>query len=323
MPLDLSQFLLGLYGLAPRLPSPAFCDAAFGLLERSVPFDSALWGTFTRTPTGPRPHSGHLHHLPAQMLVEYERVKQHDVVNQQLIARPGRTAAVSLRRAERRAHPDVVAHARRWGMEHTLATVLLESPLNLYTVVSLYRNDPDRPYGAKERKFKQTVMPHLVAAWHMNALQFLDAPVRPQGASPRARAVVDRFGVIHNADPGLADLLRRELPRWQGPGIPPSLLPDPSGDERQHVGEAIVIRCLQPLDDGRYVVCVRPRLPADALSAREREVAREFATGKTHREIAALFGTSPATVRSQLQAVYTRLGVGTKVELARRLEDAS
>ena len=43
----------------------------------------------------------------------------------------------------------------------------------------------------------------------------------------------------------------------------------------------------------------------------------------THRNIAGSLGTSPATVRSQLQAVYTKLGVGTKIDLARRLDDAS
>ncbi len=43
----------------------------------------------------------------------------------------------------------------------------------------------------------------------------------------------------------------------------------------------------------------------------------------THKQIAASLGTSPETVRSQLQNVYAKLGVGTKVDLAKRLEDAS
>jgi DNA-binding CsgD family transcriptional regulator len=321
MPLRFSQFLLELYGLAPRTPSPAFCDAVLKLLERIVPFDSGLWGAFTVTPGGPRPHWGHLHRLPPEMLADYERVKQHDLVNQELIAHPGRTVAVALRQAERTAHPDVVAHARRWGMEHILATVLLESPLNLYTAIRLYRADPARHYTASERRIKQAVMPHLVAAWHMNALQLLDMPARARDGAARARALVDRFGVIHNAEPGLADLLRRELHKWQGPSLPPSLLSMVRGDESEHEGKAIVFTRLRVLEDGTFVIGLRSRSRVDSLSARELEVAREFASGKTHKQVAASLSTSPATVRSQLQTVYAKLGVSTKVDLARRLEE--
>jgi DNA-binding CsgD family transcriptional regulator len=49
-------------------------------------------------------------------------------------------------------------------------------------------------------------------------------------------------------------------------------------------------------------------------------VAREFASGKTYKEIARLLGTSPATVRTQIQVVYTKLGVRTKVELITQVE---
>jgi DNA-binding CsgD family transcriptional regulator len=231
--------------------------------------------------------------------------------------------AVALRQAERKAHPEVVAHARRWRMEQTLATVVLESPLNLYTVVSLYRADPERPYAERERRFKEAVMPHLVAAWHANALQFLDAPTELRAGGPRARAVIDPFGVIHNAEPGLVELLRLEQPGWEGPTVPRSLIGIVERDRRDVAGRAVVVTRLRTLDDGTLVVSLRRRGRVDSLSARELTVAREFASGKTHTEIAGALGTSPATVRSQLQAAYTKLGVCTKVELAKSLEDAS
>jgi DNA-binding NarL/FixJ family response regulator len=49
-------------------------------------------------------------------------------------------------------------------------------------------------------------------------------------------------------------------------------------------------------------------------------VAREFASGKTHKEIAKLFGTSPTTVRTQIQVIYTKLDVRTKVDLVREIQ---
>ena len=40
------------------------------------------------------------------------------------------------------------------------------------------------------------------------------------------------------------------------------------------------------------------------------------------KQIAQALGVSPATVRNQLQKVYAKLGVGTKLALARVLQDA-
>jgi DNA-binding CsgD family transcriptional regulator len=318
---SLNQFLLDLYRLAPGTPSPEFSAVVLERAKQEVPFDSALWGTFTGTPEGPRSHSGHLHGLPDEMLREYERVKHHDVLNAKLIANPGRTVAMPLTRAQRAAHPEVIAHARRWGMEQTLATVVLESPLNLYTIVALYRRDARRPFSERERRFKQAITPHLVAAWHLNAIHFLDAPDGPPRNARRARALIDGLGVILNAEMGLADLLRREVAGWTGPVVPTTILAAIQGEGRRYVGREVVVAHVRARDDRTFVISARLRAPADALSERERAVAREFASGKTHKEIAALFGTSPATVRSQIQAAYAKLGVSTKVDLGKQLEE--
>jgi len=62
---------------------------------------------------------------------------------------------------------------------------------------------------------------------------------------------------------------------------------------------------------------------ADALSNREQEVATAYATGQSYKEIARDLGLSPTTVRSHLRTVYSKLGVTSKLELARFLKDAS
>jgi DNA-binding CsgD family transcriptional regulator len=320
VPSELNKFLLDLYHLTGKAPSLEFSRTALELLEQTLPFDSGLWGTFTRTPAGPRPHWVYLHRQPGQMLEEYEHVKQHDLVNKEAIADCGRTVNIDLARVEKAAHPAVVAHVRRWGMEHTLATMLLESPLNLYTAVCLYRSEPKRRFSEPERRFKQAIMPHLVQAWHMNAIHFLDAPPGPARGVPRARALIDRFGVLHNAEPGLTALFRREVPGWKGPNIPLPLLSVIDTGAKEYKGEALIVSLLRQLPDGTFVIGVRARARVDGLSRRELAVAREFASGKTYKEIARLLGTSPATVRTQIQVVYTKLGVRTKVELITQVE---
>jgi DNA-binding CsgD family transcriptional regulator len=318
----LTAFLLDLYALTSTTASGEFSRHALDLLKRTLPFDSGVWGTFTLTPSGPKAHSRFLYNLPDRMLSEYEQVKQHDIVNQQAVASCGQTLNVQLAQAESIAHPSILAHARRWGMEHTLATMVHESPIHLYTAVCLYRNEVNTPFSESDRRFKEAVVPHLVQAGHLSAIQVLDPPPRVLGV-PRARALVDRFGVIHNAEPGFAALLELEVPGWQGPSLPPALvsvLEADAADDVDYRGEAVVLSCLRRLPDHRLVVRVRARASIDGLSRRELMVAREFASGKNYRQIAKQFGTSPTTVRSQLQMVYTKLGVRTKVHLIKTLE---
>ena len=80
---------------------------------------------------------------------EYELVKQHDILNQQAVNNSGRTVNVSLASVEGVAHPAILAHAHKWGMEHTLATMHLESPLNsVHRHLSLPKRPVARVFGA-------------------------------------------------------------------------------------------------------------------------------------------------------------------------------
>jgi DNA-binding CsgD family transcriptional regulator len=316
-----SSFLLDLYRLTGSAPSVGFVGAVFDVLANTLPFDAGLWATFTATPAGPIPHWHQLHGLPEQMLEEYERVKQYDVLNQEAVAHCGRTLNVSLAGARGTAHPAIFAHARRWGMEQTLATMWLESPLNLFTAICLYRKNRSRPFSEDERRFKEAVIPHLVQAWHLNAIHFFDATRGPARGVPRARALIDRFGVLHNAESGLTALLRREVPNWEGPNIPQPLLAVLDNEETVFKGQALVASLLRRLPDRTFVISVRPRALIDSLTRRELAVAREFASGKTYKEIARLHGISPTTVRTQIQMVYDKLKVRSKVGLLKHVEE--
>jgi len=54
----------------------------------------------------------------------------------------------------------------------------------------------------------------------------------------------------------------------------------------------------------------------DALSPREREIARLLATGRTDREIAAQLGLSPRTIHHHLARVRAKAGLNRRAELA-------
>ena len=59
-----------------------------------------------------------------------------------------------------------------------------------------------------------------------------------------------------------------------------------------------------------------PRFVPAALSDRERAVAERFAAGLTYRQIGEALCIAPSTVRSHLAAIYGKLGVRNKIELA-------
>lgn len=66
-------------------------------------------------------------------------------------------------------------------------------------------------------------------------------------------------------------------------------------------------------------IMVREKSRLDELSLREYGVARLLSQGRSYKEIARTVGLSPITVRNHIQAVYAKLAVDNKVDLARVL----
>ena len=55
------------------------------------------------------------------------------------------------------------------------------------------------------------------------------------------------------------------------------------------------------------------------LTHREAEILRLVAQGKTNKEIAAVLYVSPLTIRTHLEHVYEKLGVGNRAEAVARV----
>jgi DNA-binding CsgD family transcriptional regulator len=94
-----------------------------------------------------------------------------------------------------------------------------------------------------------------------------------------------------------------------------------SGPRFTREAVAPVLALLPMLSLGWAAVSGQSALPVAApqtppLSARERELCRYVARGMHNAEIARLLGTSPNTVRNQLSALFKKVEVTTRTELA-------
>jgi DNA-binding CsgD family transcriptional regulator len=195
-----------------------------------------------------------------------------------------------------------------------MCTLLVNPTLNLHTFLSLYRrSEKTQPFSESERQLKQLVMPHLWAAWASNWISQLASAKAHSFSSRVTLAVADQKGMLHAAEARFSDLMQREWPRWMGPELPADIragLGDERAVERSHLTTRVMTV------SGLYLVEVRQRSPLDRLTPRELLIAERFGSGKSYKEIAAALPVSPATVRAHLRAIYSKLEISDKTELA-------
>lgn len=319
-----SDLLLRLYRQAQIIPPTEFQTSALDAAREALFFDSAVWATGAMRPEGAIIHTVTVYRQPPDMMENYERIKQHDTLGFETFSRMGQTINAALTTDpdwQARHHPDVMAHIKRYGMEHVLTTHIAEPTLRLFTGVAFYRANPEQPFIEAERQFMQNLMPHLAETWNSNRINFMHSTSN-EGTQPgHARAIYDKKGVLHNATQNFDGLMLAEWPDWHWPQLPQILLDTLSSEERhQYTGHAIVAT-IKALND-MLLLNVREKSTVDQLSPREFDVARRFGRGMDFRKIADELHIAPVTVRNHLQAIYSKLGVDNKVEMARIIFEA-
>jgi len=304
-----SALLLDLYRYARELTLADFQRRVLERLSEVLPFDAAWWGM-----SGPSRelHSSYLFNMPARFVELWCSIREQDLLAAELEHRPGVTVFFGPRQIAQNA-----SFARLLcdvGVRQTLGTLLMNPALNLSTFLSLYRSRDTPPYTEAERQLKQLVMPHLWAAWTSNWIAQL-ASARTHSFSSRvALAVADQMGTLHAAEPRFSELIRSEWPDWQGPMLPDVLR---KRLDDTYAGEATIMRLLPAC--GLYLVEVRALSPLDRLTSRELSIAERFGHGEAYKQIAVALHVSPATVRAHLRAIYSKLGISDKTELANLL----
>ena len=97
-------------------------------------------------------------------------------------------------------------------------------------------------------------------------------------------------------------------PGWNGTHLPPAVAQALAGAPcTLSVGKACRLR-LEPCGP-LVAVSLASRQHKQALAPRELSAAMLYAQGRSHKDIAATLGLTPATVRTYLRTAYAALGV--------------
>lgn len=320
-PADISGFLLELHERSNELGHHELYRFTLERLPALLPFDAGLLAMGTVQDGVPHGHDYVLHNRDEALMASWDLVKHEDRVAAHAFANPGRTANFDVEGPIFDGCEKVREHSRRWKLAHVLCTSMISQELGLYWVMSLYREDPDDPFSEAERQAKELIVPHVFAAARRARVGQLRARTRVPDAHGQAGAIAHPSGLVLEAEPGFAELLRLGFPDWRGPFLPPEVKKElPAKSSVRVMRGAAVVRA-DAAANGFVLLHVRKTVIADQLTSREREIAEAFSMGETYREIGERLGVSPNTVRRHLANIYEKLGISSKVELERMLSD--
>jgi len=312
-PAALNSVILDIHRAGYEVAFSAFQRAVLELVGEIIPFDSAWWGNAASEPL--EIHRLYLHNCDDSILQAYVPYMEQDFFRAALMANPGTTINMAdLTTRARFVRSELYQKVgKRYQIEWSLGTLLLEPVSSLQEFLTLWRHDGKRPFSETERLAKQLLMPHIAHAHRM-------ARLREVVDDPRERrdcwAVADERGFLREAHPGFVRCLREHWPDWHGSRLPEAMhaavrdgLPMQVGRMKLSVTRKGAFRLLQ----------VHAAHALDDLSPREREIVERYARGETYAAIAKALLISPSTVRNHIAHCYRKLSVNNKAELARRV----
>jgi DNA-binding CsgD family transcriptional regulator len=309
---EFSDAVLDLQSLAQAKAIDDFQQAALERVQPLVGFDKAWWGIMSPASGSFALHSSQPFNLDDGFVPLWEETKYDDALAKAVKAKPRETVYFDQRRFNEA--PGLAILMGEHGVGQAFCTSVYLPSETAFVFLSLYRTVGDARFTRGDQQMAQYLMPHLCSAWTSNRIFQMEYLKASMANDQVAMAILDRQGQLLNAEPQFVEALRCE---W--PDIGDGCLPDTIGlwlktdDFRLKLRTVVLQRHL--LGDFTLLV-VRGRSRLDVLTPRETAVAEAFGRGSSYKEIARQLDLAPATIRFYLRAIYEKLGVSDKGELA-------
>mgnify|MGYP003384718855 CR=1 FL=1 len=207
-----------------------------------------------------------------------------------------------------------------YGIERILSSIHLDERTGLFTVLTLYRFERDKPFSEQDKQMQAQALYHLLtAANHALFLQLEHSENSNSKTHKNShKAICDKQGYFHQAQTSFIDLLARNYAKDKQ--AKNSLLKLPFELEiskQSYEVDGLQVE-LKPFND-LLLVEIWPQGPLDSLSSRERQIVQTLAKGLTFKEAARELDLSPSTVSNHLYRIYQKLNIGSKGELFKLL----
>jgi len=206
------------------------------------------------------------------------------------------------------------------GIERILSSIHLDERTGLFTLLTLYRFEREKPFTEQNKETQKQALYHLLtAAKHALFLQLEYSDENQTKAHKNShKAICDNQGYFHQVQSSFIDLLEGNYTENSYPKSTLVKLPFVLDlDKKSYEVDGLQVE-LKPFND-LLIVEIWPQGPLDTLSVREQEIVQTLAKGLTFKEAARELDLSPSTVSNHLYRIYQKLNIGSKSELFKLL----
>ena len=313
----LSNLILELYRAAKETPVDEFQELALALVRAQSPFQTAIWGNGEMTVDGFIAHSVHLHNEPPDMLADWASSNRHNTeIIDTVVANSGQALifhAPSL--FNRPEHSIMLDYQRRYGHLNGVVITTVSSSHPYGQWLSLYRADNHDHFCQADSRMLEQVMPHLVEALEINRIIGRVPSAHVGLGMHGARAVARTDGTLYHCGRKFAELVLEIWPEWNSGRLPEELMAAIYPNRESILANHAIAVSTSVLGNMLFLN-IRRISALHRLTQRELEVARLYGQGRSYKEIGLVLNISPATVRNFIGRIYTKLGIGNKVDLA-------
>lgn len=309
-----SQFITDMNDRARSEDAEGLARWAVGDLSLRLGFDAAWYGWATLRPEGVEVYANATLNLPEGFYDYWRTMADQDLLAQGMIENPGQVAIYD--RWQLRQTDGMTDLSDRFGLRKMATAMNGHYGDYASFYISSYRmGDRARHLDPEERDFLQCAVDQLSAA--MKLTTNLPGDRSPPGS---VTILASEVGIGLLGLPALRERFGEVWPRWTGDRLPEQLA-RLIGLPGQHIlpdHDLLVTVEATPKFQGLGLrrLTLRRLNRYDLLTTRERQVARELALGKSAKEVARALGVAPATVRNQTQAIYQKLQIDNRADLA-------
>ena len=325
-----SSTVRDLYALAEYAAPDQFLSQAIGLLQTWIRFDGAIFGTGDRS--RPAPTSLLPSDSSSPKMIEPETKRSQESLRDDPVAKgfrnapmaPSRGGIRELYRKSRdgkrgkfkgRELSGVRTMAEELGLCHLIVHGDDPKKVSPARWIVLYRQHDVR-FAETDAACLHGLWTHLSRALVINQARAIERNSSKTTDRGMASGLITAEGSVEIADPRFFSLLEREWPELEPETLPAEAM-DVLLSGKIYRGTQIEITMVR--QQGGNLCRIRPVNAMEILTPREFVVARRFAAGMSHKQIARELGVSHHTVRNQLAHLYRKLNLHDKASLAQYL----